>query len=478
MSTEIKMPQLSDTMNAGKILAWKKREGEAVQRGDVLAEVETEKANLEIEAFAAGTLLKILVPANSTAKVGEVIAVIGSAQESAPAPKATAPQSSPTPPVSASQSSSRAPQAYTPESGTSAGPSASSHVAPPSAVKPSAPATQQSSVATEDESDSGRVKASPLAKQLARQRHIDLSGLQGSGPDGRIVKKDIDALLQNGNTIESPSESPSAKQAPATTATKPEQAQEAEPQQAPVPSPASQPSASTERATGPVQGKLTNFTKMRETIARRMQESVTQSPHFYTTTAIEMTEASRLREILKERPEFKGISINHLVVKAAAYALAREPRVNRAVRGEQIFEPDQINIGIITAVDDGLLIPVIRDADKLALRDIVFEARAAIERARAGRPNSSDLSGGTFSISNMGMFDVESFTAIINPGQGAVLAVGATKDEPIVRNGAVVAGRIMRATLSVDHRVIDGVMSGMFLKHFKEALETPALLLI
>jgi pyruvate dehydrogenase E2 component (dihydrolipoamide acetyltransferase) len=217
---------------------------------------------------------------------------------------------------------------------------------------------------------------------------------------------------------------------------------------------------------------------MRDIIARRMQESVTQSPHFYTMAAITMDDAVALRELLKSRPEFKGVSINHLVIKAAAYALAQEPRVNAAIKNGMLFQPNNVNVGIITAVDDGLLIPVMHNADKMSLKDLVFEAKAAVERARAGRPSSSDLSGGTFSISNMGMYDIENFTAIINPGQGAVLAVSSIKDEPIVINGAVVVAKRMRVTLSVDHRIIDGVMSGNWLKHFKEALEKPALLLL
>jgi pyruvate dehydrogenase E2 component (dihydrolipoamide acetyltransferase) len=216
---------------------------------------------------------------------------------------------------------------------------------------------------------------------------------------------------------------------------------------------------------------------MRETIARRMQESVVQAPHFYTTTSISMTQAVRLRETLKERPDFKGVSVNHLVVKAAGYALAREPRVNCAVRDNEVYTPNQINIGIITAIEDGLLIPVVRDVDTLSLKDLVFEARAAVERAKAGRPSSTDLTGGTFSISNMGMFDVDNFTAIINPGQGAILAVGSVREEPVVQAGQIVIDKRMKVTLSVDHRIIDGVMAGTFLKHFKEGLEIPALLM-
>jgi pyruvate dehydrogenase E2 component (dihydrolipoamide acetyltransferase) len=208
-----------------------------------------------------------------------------------------------------------------------------------------------------------------------------------------------------------------------------------------------------------------------------MQESVNTSPHFYVTASINMTEALKLREVLKEKAEYKGISVNHLVIKAAAYGLKAEPRVNAAVKDGQIYQPGQINIGIITAIADGLLIPVLKETDKMSLKDIVFEARAAIERARAGRPSSSDLSGGTFSISNMGMFDVENFTAIINPGQGGILAVSAVKEEPVVVKGQIVIGSVMKVTVSVDHRIIDGVMASTFLKHFKEALEVPALLM-
>jgi pyruvate dehydrogenase E2 component (dihydrolipoamide acetyltransferase) len=208
-----------------------------------------------------------------------------------------------------------------------------------------------------------------------------------------------------------------------------------------------------------------------------MQESVTTDPHFYVTTSVNMAEAMRTREALKERPDFKGISMNHLVIKAAAYGLSKEPRVNAAMRDGQIYQPASINIGIITAIDGGLLIPVLKNVDEMSLKDVVFEARAAIDRARAGRPSSSDLSGGTFSISNMGMFDVENFTAIINPGQGGILAVSAVKEEPVVYRGAIVVGSVMKVTVSVDHRIIDGVMASTFLKHFKEALELPALLM-
>lgn len=423
MATEIKMPQLSDTMSSGKILVWRHKEGDSIKRGDILAEVETDKANLEIESFFNGTLLKVLVAAGTAAKVGEVIAVIGQPGESVGAP--------PSAPV---QSSSNAPA-----------PQASAASAP---LPSTAPAAASLSVVS---SSSDRVKASPLAKKVAENLQVNLSTVQGSGPNGRIVKRDVEAAAGE-VTPRAGSTAPQLQHAAVTAV-----------QSAPT------------AVTG---GTLTPLSRMRETIARRMQESVTTAPHFYVTTSVNMGEAMRLREALKERPDFKGISMNHLVIKAVAYGLSKEPRVNAAMKDGQLYSPAQINIGIITAIEDGLIIPVLKEVDTMALKDVVFEARAAIERARAGRPSSSDLSGGTFSISNMGMFDVESFTAIINPGQGGILAVSAIKEQPVVQNGQIVVGSVMKATVSVDHRIIDGVMASTFLKHFKDALELPALLMV
>jgi len=430
MATEVKMPQLSDTMSSGKILIWKLKEGDTVKRGDILAEVETDKANLEIESFFNGTLLSVMVPAGSVAKVGETIAVIGQAGEVVGNQATSAPAKTNSPSLAAPAAATVAPAAapITPSSGNSA---------------------QLSVVSAQD-----RVKASPLAKKVAENLQVNLSSVQGTGPNGRIVRRDVEAAATT-----SPTESSSA-------------APDLQPlARAPQVSPAVS-SASPSGA-----GTLTPLSRMRETIARRMQESVTTAPHFYVTTSVNMGEAIRLRETLKERAQYKGISMNHLVIKAVAYGLHHEPRVNAAMRDGQHYQPAQINIGIITALDDGLIIPVLKEVDQISLRDVVFEAKAAIERARAGRPSSSDLSGGTFSISNMGMFDVENFTAIINPGQGGIIAVSAIKQQPVVQNGNVIVGSVMKATVSVDHRIIDGVMASTFLKHFKEALELPALLM-
>lgn len=428
MAAEIKMPQLSDTMHAGKILAWRKNIGDKIARGDILAEVETEKANLEIESFHEGILLKVLVPALTSAKVGEVIALIGKAGEDVSAISNNPAIGSPAPATTTVKTEN----------------SPTSSQRQPTAAVP--PASNGAAKITNDAQ--GRIKVSPLARRIAQDKNIDLNSLKGTGPDGRIVRKDVEHL-SGGVAVAA---TPVAHQAPR-----------------------SEPSLP--RETSANSGKLSPLSKMRETIAKRMQESVTQAPHFYVTASIAMDEVVRLKEILKERSEYKGLSLNHFIIKAAAYALEREPRVNCAIKDNQVFTPDNINVGIITAIEDGLLIPVIREANRLSLKDVVFEARAAVERARAGRPSSTDLVGGTFSISNMGMFDVENFTAIINPGQGAILAVSSVREEPVVVRGHITVGLRMRATLSVDHRIIDGVMAGTFQKYFKEALETPALLM-
>lgn len=412
MAVEIKMPQLSDTMQNAKILHWHKSEGDIVKRGDSLAEVETDKANLDVEAFHEGVLLKIFVQTNEIAKVGDIIAVIGQAGENYEIThKHQEPAFDAQEPLSTENILS-------------------------SRISPDPQALAQ-------ELDKSRIKASPLARRLAEERHIDLRSIEGSGPDGRIIKRDLEGALLKHQTAES--------------------------------------SVSIGRSSAPsaaLSGRTLPLSKMRETIGQRMQQSVRESPHFFVTVAINMEESLKLLQQLKEDPHYGGINITHLIIKAAAYALQREPQVNSSIRNGEIFRPDTINIGIITAVRDGLLIPVVKNAGRVSLQSLVAETRAVIERARNGKSNSSDLSGGTFSISNLGMYDVESFTAIISPGQGAVLAIGSIKEEAVVENSSLSAAAIMRVTLSSDHRVIDGVRAAGFLRYFKEALQNPELLFI
>ncbi len=441
MAKDIKMPQLSDTMDSGKILTWLKKEGDQITRGDILAEVETDKANLEIESFDTGTLLKIAIPAGSVAKVGEIIAVLGDAGETV---GASAPDST-------SQIAPQSETSGTENTASASAPDPTSQVAVKTEnVAEANIETPVSSVpATNTENtNSDRLKASPLAKKIAQENKIDLTNINGTGPNGRIVKKDLETIKTS---------------APVSLASIPNVSETKLP---PVPAKA---------FTG---GTRTDLTKMRATIAKRMQESMQVSPHFYMTNVINMGEAKKLREGLKVKEKFKGLSLNHFIIKATAYALSKEPGVNAAMHGEQLYQPAQINIGIITAIDGGLLIPVLKEVDQMKLIDVAFETRAAISRARAGRPTSADLSGGTFSISNMGMYDVENFTAIINPGQGGILAVSGMKEKAIVVDGEIKIGLEMKVTLSVDHRIIDGVTAAQFLAHLKEALEFPALLLV
>ena len=432
MAKEIKMPQLSDTMDSGKILNWSKSEGDTIERGDILAEVETDKANLEIESFDKGVLLKIVVPVNETANVGEIIAYIGEAGEAVSASEET--EAPKTPEVST-------PLAIT------------QPVETPVATTPAPETSHATTTETTDE----RIKVSPLAKKIAAQKNINLSGITGSGPQGRIIKKDVENAGE-GTQLAPPA---TTTPAPATSS-----------------SGSSAASASTQNAPTSNEASYTELSKMRTTIAQRMQQAVQEVPHFYTTVSINMSQAKKLRAACKANDDYKSISINHLIMKASAYALSQVPRVNCSFKEQKLYNPGAINIGIITAVEDGLLIPVIKDVDRLNLKDLAFETRAAVDRARAGRPNAADLSGGTFSISNMGMFDVENFTAIINPGQGAILAVSSVKDTPIAEDGQICIAPIMKVTLSVDHRIIDGAVSSAFLQEFKAALEQPALMLI
>ena len=429
MAVEITMPQLSDTMHEGTILNWLKKEGDAIRRGDALAEVATDKADLEIEAFHEGTLLKIFAPTGTTVKVGSIIAVIGEQGQA----------------VGDLSSGTRqaAPQ-----------PAAAQPAAAPQAAAPVASINGHSAAGEEE----GRVKISPLAKNLASSVGLDYRTLAGSGEGGRIVKRDVETAA--GRELSWPAEA-----APVAVPQTPR----------PAPVVQIQPQVSTPSQDG---GKSVEpLSRMRTTIAARMVESTTTIPHFYVTAKVLVEGLSKLRTSLKPLPQYEGLTYNHLLIRASALALRVVPRINAAYVQGNLVQPQDVNIGIVTAVPDGLLIPVLKRADELPLADIVAEGRGLVQRARNGRPKPEDLVGGTFSISNMGIFDVESFTAIISPGQGAILAVSPIQEEPVVVDGAVRVGSVMRLTLSVDHRIIDGVMAGEFLTEIKRLLQDPVLLL-
>jgi pyruvate dehydrogenase E2 component (dihydrolipoamide acetyltransferase) len=412
MAELISMPKLGFDMAEGTLVEWVKKAGDSVAEGEVIAVIETDKANVEVTSFKAGVLRQLLVEAGTSVPIGKPIAVIGSADEVID--------------LAALGVQEGAPQVRKEER------------AVPAAPAPAAPAAIKT----------GPVFASPVARRMADELGIDLRQVPGSGPEGRVVKRDIEEYVKRRD------------QAP----------QKAPP--LPIPTPSYPPTGEEYRAEP--------LTPMRQTIARRMTESKQQAPHFYVTIDVDMEAAMGLREQLNALlPEGERISVNDLVVKAAAIALQKFPRLNASFAGEEIRIHDQINVGIAVARDVGLLTTVIRDCDKKSLGQIARDARELVGRAREGRMRAEDMVGATFTISNLGMFDVESFVAIINPPQAAILAVGTVKRVPVVNaDGQLAAGTRMKATISADHRVTDGAEAARFMQAFKAVLEQPMQLVL
>jgi pyruvate dehydrogenase E2 component (dihydrolipoamide acetyltransferase) len=401
---EVIMPKMGDAMTEGKVLRWLKRPGDPVRKGEPIAEIETDKVNVELEAEWDGILSRVLVEPGSAVPVGAPIAVLTLPGEAPPAAEAPPPQG----PV-ASPAATAAPPA-----------------APVQAATPAAPPVTP---------PTGVVRASPLARRLAAEHGIPLETIRGSGPEGRITKDDVEAAI-------------------AARAARP----------APAGAPAGPPAAVRE----------VPLSRMRAAIARRMTESKQQVPHFYVTMAIAMDAALDLRRQLNARlPEAAKITVNDLVVRAAALALRRYPNLNASFAGETIRHPAAVNISIAVPVAEGLLSPVLHDVDRKPLWVIARESKALIERARAGHLRPDDLAGGTFTVSNLGPYGVEAFAAIVTPPQTAILAVGAATPTPVVRDGAVQVATVMRATLSADHRVTDGAEAAQFLGEIRRLLEAP-----
>ncbi|GAA4404024.1 pyruvate dehydrogenase complex dihydrolipoamide acetyltransferase [Nibrella viscosa] len=432
-ATVIRMPKMSDTMTEGTIVAWHKKEGDTVKSGDVLAEVETDKATMDLEAYEEGTLLYIGVKEGASVAVDEVIAVVGEkgadfkvllqGGNGQAAPAQAAPAESP--------KAEAAPQA--------AAPAESNHAV------------------------NERVKASPLAKRIAEEKGISLAQVQGTGPEGRIVKRDIEGF--------EPSAKPAAPQ-PAAPAAQPAEAKAA-PAAAPQPTPAPQ-----------AQGEFEDIpvSQMRKTIARRLGESKFSAPHFYLTMEINMDKAMELRGRVNEVSPVK-ISFNDFVIKAAAVALKQHPAVNSSWLGDKIRRYKYVNIGVAVAVDEGLLVPVVRNADQKTLSTIAGEVKDLAGKAKERKLQPKDWEGSTFSISNLGMFGIDEFTAIINPPDSCILAVGAIKqtvkfegdaaDVPVAK-----PTNVMKVTLSCDHRSVDGATGAAFLQTLKQLLEDPMRMLV
>lgn len=388
MASRVVMPKLTDTMEEGVVLAWKKREGDTIAAGDVLAEIETDKAVMDLEAFASGTVRRLLVREGETVKAGALIAVIAEPDEDI----ASTLEAAPTPATHATPGTGgTGPRQGTP---------------PPAAA-------------------SG-VKASPRARKLAAEKGLDLSRLTGSGPGGRIVEEDVLAALAGSQPAAAPGDRP--------------------------------------------------LSQMRKAIARAMVQSKAPVPHFYLTSEIAMDEVEQWRLRLKQsrRDDGPAPGMTDCIIKAAALALKRHPEINVSFVGEAIRPHPSIDIGLAVAVEDGLLTPVLRDCGGKTLEAIAAESRRLIEKAREKKLTPPEYTGATFSISNLGMHDVESFIAVLMPPEAAALAVGAIRDVPIVRQGTVAAGRRMKVTLSCDHRALDGVQGAKFLREFKRILEHPS----
>jgi pyruvate dehydrogenase E2 component (dihydrolipoyllysine-residue acetyltransferase) len=426
--TKVILAKLSPTMEEGTIVKWSKNEGDAVKPGDVLAEIETDKANMEMEALGGGVLRKILVPAGGKAPVGALIGVIADAKDDiakvlASAGPAPAPAAAPAPEKPAEPAPAPAPAPAAPQAAPQ----------PQAAPAPGAPPAEAPAASAEG----GRVKASPLARSMAAERNIPLGSIPGSGPGGRIIKRDIEAWAQNPQAAASP-----AAAAPAATP-----------------------------------GQELPLSGMRKTIARRLTESKVQAPHFYVTVEIDMDAAAAVREQIQRAEETK-VSFNDLIVKAAAKALRKFPAVNASWGGESIAVHGDVHVGVAVAINDGLIVPVVRNADRKSILEISREVKDLATRARDRKLKPEEFSGGTFSISNLGMFDVTEFTAIINPPESAILAVGAVKKVPVVKGDELAVGQRMRVTLSSDHRVIDGALAAQFLAELRRLLESPVSLFI
>ncbi len=442
MITKVLMPKLSEAMETGKVIQWLKKEGETVKGGDVIAEIETDKANVEIEAFGSGVLRKIVVTPGGEVPVGELIGIIADPTEdisgvaSAPTTSRPAGTSAPAP---------AAPAAAVPAMETYQSVPATSQVVPVAPAAASAAGLVPSA---------GRVKASPLARKVAGQAGVDLRLIQGSGPGGRIVRRDVEAAVAAPRSV-APAPAPPA-QAPAA------------PARPAFVIPPRQDAEYEDLALSPI----------RAVIAKRMPLSKAPVPHFYVTAEVAMDRAWVLREELNALEGQPKVSVNDLIIKACALALRKNPGVNASLQGQAIRVHHRAHIGVAVALDQGLITPVLRDCDIKPLSQIAVEARDLAERARGGKLRVPEMSGATFSISNLGMFDVDEFSAIINPPEGAILAVGSVLEKPVMADGEVRIGRRVKLTLSCDHRVMDGAMGARFLQDVRRLLQEPLRLLV
>lgn len=466
MANIIEMPKLSDTMTVGTLVKWLKQEGDAVKSGDMLAEVETDKATMELESFFDGTLLKIFAAAGSQVALGEPLCAIGKPGEKVDAP-ATKQASTPAAKAAPAKPGETAEPSDKDRSG--AATSAKNEVQAQAAATPppAEPATPKSAPtptpapspkpAAEPRADGERIKISPLARKLAAEKGIDPSGLTGSGPGGRIVRADILAA-EKGGAAKGAATAPGARAAGAPIGV-----------------------GASPLAKGPIQEERTApVSNMRGAIARRLVESKTQLPHFYVEIEIDAAPLLALREQLNAALENEGVklSVNDFILKASAEALRRVPQVNASWEGDKIRYFAAAHVAFAVAMDDGLITPVIRDAHVKSVFQISTEAKSLGKLARDKKLKPDQFTGGTFCVSNLGMMGIPRFTAIINPPNAAILAVGTIVKKPVIKDDQIAIGQTMVLTLSCDHRVVDGAVGAQYLGALKQVLEAPALLLI
>ncbi len=445
MATDVVMPRLSDSMEEGTILRWIKSEGDEVAVGDELVEIETDKANMVYEADAAGTLIEIIAREGDTLPIGEVIARVGEPGESGG--DGAGGHAEPEAPEEQEEKAPEATEKAEEEAPEPEKPSAPAATAEP----PSTTARQELAPgavpARAEPSGDGRVKASPIARRIARERGLDLAAIAGSGPGGRVVKADVEQAAEPA--------------APAPEA----------------PAPAAAPTAGArerpETAKGQVQ--TVELTKLQQTIARRMAESKATAPHFYLEAEVDMTRAVEGRARLKAQAAEGEVipSFNDMVVKAAALALRDFPRANGAYRDGRVEEYSRVNVGVAVAAQDALVVPTVFDADLKGLRQIAAESRALAQRVRDGQITPPELSGGTFTVSNLGMYGITNFAAVINPPQAAILAVGSIAERPVVRDGEITTAHLMPLNLACDHRILYGADGAELLARIRELLEEP-----
>jgi pyruvate dehydrogenase E2 component (dihydrolipoamide acetyltransferase) len=420
------MPKGSDTMTEGKVLKWLKNEGEQVANGDALVEIETDKVDMEVESMASGVLRKVLVQPGETVPVGQMLAVIGKAEEdissliSSNGGAAAAAK----PPAAPEKPQAEPKQAAAPQ--------------PPARSEAPAPGSAPTPQPTPQPAEGGRVLASPLARRMARDAGLDLAAIQGSGPGGRIIRRDVESATASGT----PAAAPAAQFAPQ----------------------------------GP-EFRDEPLSQMRKTIAQRLAQSLGPVPHFYLTIDVDMKKAKELRESAnKLNPDLK-LTYNDIIVKACAVALTQHPDVNASFTGSAIRYHNRIHLGIAVAIDGGgLITPVVRDCNFKTLQQISAESKDLIARARTRKLKPEEYTGGTFSVSNLGMMGIVEFSAVINPPEGAILAIGSVEEKPVVENGQITIGFRCRMTLSCDHRVVDGATGARFLQSLQQILENPILM--